>query len=313
VADPLRRRVRAKFLRAASITSGILPEWLARGGLEQAAWLSRFTRHEKRILENLTRAYKGELDAGELQRIASGVRRHSARIFYEWLRLSRGSELEGAWLDSVVRTDSSLQILDEAVANGRGALIVTAHIGNWELLAATLVRRGIRGAVVGLERKRDPGSIWLSDMRRAYGVETIPQHSHPRELMRVLEGGGSVGLVCDLEVRRLAGEFLPFFEVPALTMIAPAALARARRLPLIPVRCVLPEPGSDHYLLRVEEPIERDWSLPRREATSEHMQRVLGIFERWIRETPEQWAWHQARWQAKVGQIDALPLGAPRD
>ncbi len=308
--EPLRRRVRAKFLRAASTTAGVLPEWLALGGLESAAWLSRFTRFEARTQANLELAYGSELTPAQRARIASGVRKHSARIFYEWLRLYRGRELEASWIDSMVEVDDSIRILEEESARGRGALVVTGHLGNWELLAATLSRRGLRGGVVGLERKKDPASAWLIEMRKSYGVETIPQHTNPRALMRILQGGGVLGLLCDLEVKRLAGEFLPFFGRPALTMTAPAALARARQLPLIPVRCVLPSPGAKRYVLSVEAPLERNDSLPRDEATAEHMQRVNQVFERWIRETPEQWAWHQARWRTKPGELTATPLAS---
>lgn len=309
MSDPLRRRLRAACLGAASASSGLVPEWLARGGLRGASWLSRFSQFEERTRANLELAYGATLSEAEKERIAAGVRAHASRQFYEWLRMARGA-CERAWMEDLVEVDDSIAILEEEVAKERGVLVVTAHLGNWELLAATLVRRGMRGAVVGLERRRDPSSAWLMDMRRAHGVETIPQHTSPRALVRVLEDEGVLGLLCDLEVRRLAGEFLPFFGHPALTMTAPAALARTRRLPLVPVRCVLPTPDARRYVLSVEPPLPRDRTLGRREATLDHMGRVNQIFERWIRETPEQWAWHQPRWRTQPGEWRALPLGA---
>ena len=139
-------------------------------------------------------------------------------------------------------------------------------------------------------------------------METIPQHSHPRQLVRALEGGRVLGVLCDLEVRRLAGEFLPFFGRPALTMTAPAALARARRVPLVPVRCVLPEPGAPRYRVLFEPPLEYDLQRPRREATRSLMLQVNELFEGWIREDPEQWAWHQQRWRTAPGGVTTTPL-----
>ncbi|MFT7487436.1 MAG: KDO2-lipid IV(A) lauroyltransferase, partial [Candidatus Paceibacteria bacterium] len=130
----------------------------------------------------------------------------------------------------------------------------------------------------------------------------------PRALLRVLQKGQLLGLLCDLEVKRLAGEHLPFFGKPALTMTAPAALARARKLPLIPVRCVLPYEGAPRYLLQVEEPIHFPAHLPKKEANSVLMTRVNQVFEGWIRETPEQWAWHQHRWRTGPGELDGVPL-----
>jgi lauroyl/myristoyl acyltransferase len=76
-------------------------------------------------------------------------------------------------------------------------------------------------------------------------------------------------------------------------MSAPAALARAAKLPLVPVRCVA---RGKRYLLSAEQPLELDAALDRKAATLDLLARMNATFERWIRETPEQWAWHQKRW-----------------
>jgi KDO2-lipid IV(A) lauroyltransferase len=310
--EPLRRRLRARALGLASRASGLVPRGLALGGLEGVAWLSRFSTFEERTRANLELALGDELSPAELARVAGGVRRHTARLAYEWLRLASVEDDRAlhAFLDRTVTVDDTIERLERVLTAGRGAILVTAHLGNWELLAAAVRRRGISGAVVGLEKRRDPAAQWLVDLRRRYGVPTIPQHSHPRELVRVLESGGVLGLLCDLEVRRLAGEFLPFFGRPALTMTAPAALARARRVPLVPARCVLPAAGVERYRVSFEEPLEFDFHLPRREATRELMGRVNAVFEGWIREHPEQWAWHQHRWRTRPGELRAVPLHA---
>lgn len=308
--EPLRRRLRARALGLASRASGVVPRPAALGGLQGLAWLSRFTRFEERTRRNLELALGDERSEEELARIAAGVRTHTARLAYEWLRLAsmRDEDELHHFLDGTVEVDGSIAMLEQVLDGGRGALLVTAHLGNWELLAAAVRRQGIEGAVVGLEKHRDPTARWLVDLRRRYGVETIPQHSHPRQLVRALEGGRVLGVLCDLEVRRLAGEFLPFFGRPALTMTAPAALARARRVPLVPVRCVLPEPGAPRYRVLFEPPLEYDLQIPRREATRSLMLRVNELFEGWIRETPEQWAWHQHRWRTAPGGVTATPL-----
>jgi len=309
--EPLRRRLRGRLVRLASATSVALPRPVVLGGLQGAAWLSRFSGFEQTTRANLELALGDELEEEELRRIAAGVRRHTARIAYEWLQLASIGGRRERWLREHVDVDDSISVLREELARGRGALVVTAHIGNWELLAATLARLGFGGAVVGLEKRKDPTAAWLVEMRRSYGAETIPQHSHPRALVRVLERGEVLGMLCDLEARRLAGEFVPFFGKPALTMSAPAALARSRRVRLVPARCVLPREGAPHYRLSVEEPLAYDFARPRAEATRELLTRLNAVFEGWIRETPDQWAWHQPRWRARPGELEASPA-APR-
>ena len=115
-------------------------------------------------------------------------------------------------------------------------------------------------------------------------------------------------------MRRLDGTFLPFLGRPALTMTAPAALARAARVPLLPVRCAL-EGGSieerlasRRYLLRVDEPLSLDAELAPREARDELLRSLNDCFGRWIREAPEQWSWHQPRWRTAPGEYQTRPI-----
>jgi KDO2-lipid IV(A) lauroyltransferase len=222
----LRRRLRARALGALVHAGGFVPSRLVRGTLTAASPIARFTRYERRTLANLELALGHETDEAERRRIASGVRRHAARLFAEWLKLARGGD--GTWIDRAVTLDPSIEVLRRELARGRGALIVTAHLGNWELLCARLRRLGLDGAVVGYERPRDESARWLAAMRRAYGVQTLSQQTSAREILRVLQGGLVVGLLADLEDRRIDGEFLPFFGVPALTMTAVAAADRRR-------------------------------------------------------------------------------------
>jgi len=285
--EKLRRRVRARALRALVQARILLPAPLVGGALAAISPLARFSRYERRTRANLELALGADTTASERARIAVGVRRHSARLFADWLRLARSGAPgtrdahRGKWIESAVRLDDSVKILERELGRGRGALIVTAHIGNWELLCARLRRMGLEGAVVGLRRARDPSSAWLEEMRRTYGVAT-------------LQRGHVVGLLADLLAPRIDGAVVSFFGIPTRTMTAPAALARAARLPLVPVRCVR-EGGA--YVLRVEEPLHFDAGLPRREATIELTTRLNATFERWIREHPAQWAWHQSRWR----------------
>ena len=323
MSEPLRRRMRAQLLRGLTRTGGWLPDPVLAatfGSLQRLAGRSRFARLARENLAHAAAALAPErapLDELERERILRAVFRHSARQLREWMQLARGAPPEGPgaargfWIDQAVRLDDSIDRLhaERERSGGRGVIIVTAHIGNWELLCARLRRLGLRGTVVGRRRPKDSSASWLIEMRRAYGVETLPQDSSPRTLLRSLRDGQTVGLLSDLEVRRLGGVFLPFLGRPALTMTAPAALARAHRAPLLPVRCTL-DPGAEHYTLRVEKPLWLDERLDRREATVDLCERLNRVFEGWICETPEQWAWHQPRWRTRPGSHAALPLAA---
>ena len=299
---PLRRRLRARGLRALVRASGWLPPSTVAGALASLAACGLPRRYRSALEDNVAAALPGlaALDPRAAARVSDTrafgreVARFAAEQASQWIRLARGARgARGGWVDDLVEIDASVERLDEVLAAGRGALVVTAHIGNWELLCARLARRGHEGAVVGRVRRKDPSHGWLMDMRRAYGVETIPQDASPREALGVLRRGGVLGLLTDLRVRQLDGVQRPLLGASALTMTAPAAFARAHGAPLVPVRCVRRGAG---YVLSAEEPLRLRTDLERVEATHDLLDRQNQLFGRWIAETPEQWAWHQRRW-----------------
>jgi len=325
VAEKLRRRLRARALAGIAGAAGRLPHAAVESALAALAPLARFSSFETMTQKNLELALGAEVPLAGRQRIAREVRQHTARLVADWVRLARSSPPSddsaahvphgadrGAWIEARVELDASVAHLEAELAKGRGALVVTAHLGNWELLAARVRRAGYRGVVVGYRRPNDSSAAWLASMRRAYGVETLAQQENPREILRALDRGLVVGLLADLEVRRLDGEFLPFFGVPALTMTAPAAIARARGSPLLPARCVFDAP-SNRYRLAFDAPLELDRSLERRAATLDLTERLNRTFEAWIRAAPGQWAWHQPRWRTRPGDHAPIPFHGRRE
>lgn len=305
--EPLRRRARAALIRGLVGGAGFVPTSALGATLRPIARAAFARRYATVVQDNLARALPGleALDAETAARLRADPEAFARRVAdftveqaLHWIRLARGAapgETSGAWVEDLVDIDDSIERLDEALAAGRGAIIVTAHIGDWELLCARLRRRGHRGAVVGRVRRRDSSHRWLVEMRRAYGVDTIAQDASPREPLRVLRDGGVLGLLTDLRVKRLAGRAVPFFGEPALTMTAPAAFARTHGAPLVPVRCVRLV-GANRYRLSVDPPLVLPDAPSRDAAEAELLAAQNRTFERWIAETPEQWAWHQRRW-----------------
>lgn len=301
--DPLRRRWRAGAVGALCALASRTPATLLRPGFAAAAAWARRGALGRTARANLELAYGNELAPAERERIARATFEHATRLAESWLRLSRGAPPEGArrargeWIDARVVVDPSIEILERELARGRGAIVVTAHIGDWELLCAALRRRGIHGSVVAHVKRRDPLARRWIDLRAGYGVPTLPQVGSARRALEVLERGETLGLLCDLEVRRLAGAFVPFFGHPAWTMTAPAALARLRGQPLVPARCVREPAGT--WRLSVDAPLEPRAELDRQAGTLELLARLNATYERWIRAAPEQWAWHQPRWRRR--------------
>lgn len=301
---PLRRRVRAKALTAVVRAGALVPTAAALPALRAASRLATGRRFAATIDANVAAAapWVAARAPEVAARLAGGrafhrdVADHVALQTSHWLRLARGAgpgERRGAWVDDLVRLDGTCERLDRALARGRGAIVVTAHIGDWELLCARLRRLGHHGAVVGRVRGNDPSHAWLVRMRRAYGTDTLPQDAPPRSMLRVLRGGGILGLLTDLRARRVDARPVPLMGVTVPTMTAAAAFTRASGASVVPMRCTRDPDGA--FTLRADEPLTLDPARPRREAEDALLTAQNDAFGRWILDAPEQWAWHQER------------------
>lgn len=307
---PLRRRLRARLIGGAVRGAGWLPPSGVEGLLRPVAAVG-IGRTRRGIIEaNVARAlpWFRTHAPGAAARLedAAAFRRDVARVVAaqtaQWIRLARGAARPaspaapdpGAWVDEQVELDPSVERLDEALAGGRGAIVVTAHLGSWDLLCARLARRGIPGAVVGRVRHDDPSHRWLVTMRAAYGVRTLPQDAPAREMLRVLKQGGVLGLLTDLRARRVHSVPADLFGQTVDCMTAAPAFARLARAPMVMMRCVQP-PGAAGLRLSAEPPMRVDPGADRDGETMRLLHAQNRVFERWIAETPEQWAWHQPR------------------
>src|SRR3989338_3266570 len=207
----------------------LLPLWLIR---LKGRWLGSVMyaclREQRRLtLEHLEIALGRERAPAERRRIAR-------RAFQRLVRI------EG------------LEHVEQALARGKGLIVVSAHFGNWELLAAYFGMRGLRGGVVARRLRYPEYEAWLKGMRRAKGVETFDRETSFKELVRRLKDNQCIGIMPDQDVDSVDGVFVEFFGRPAYTPTGPAALALLTGAALVPAYIVR-EDGRFH--LWVEPPM----------------------------------------------------------
>ncbi|MFO1501941.1 MAG: lysophospholipid acyltransferase family protein [Verrucomicrobiota bacterium] len=176
-----------------------------------------------------------------------------------------------------------------ARGKGRGVLLLTPHLGNWELGAPLLTRRGIPITVVTLDEP-DPA---LTDARRSsrakWGIETIVVGRNPFaavEIVRRLENGATVALLMDRPPAASAVE-VSLFGLPFMASRAPAELARASGCVLLPV--YLPWIGPGYRAEVLPEIVYRREALGSRSARAALTQTITGVFEPVIRQYLDQW------------------------
>jgi len=243
--------------------------------------------------ENLARAFGGERTARERRRLCRESFRHLGMTLVEActfffrppsVMLSR-VDVEG------------VDHLKAAAAQGRGVLLLTAHFGNWELLAAAHVRTGYPLSVVARPLDSPLLNRLVTRFREGGGVEVIPKRRAVRRVLEALRRGSMVGILLDQNTSRREGVFVPFFGELASTAKSLAALAFSSGAPVVPV-FIHREAGGRHRVV-VEPAVPPPATGDREQDIFTFTTAFAKIVESRIREWPEQWLWIHRRWKTR--------------
>ena len=189
-----------------------------------------------------------------------------------------------AWRTGEVTIEGGERLTD-ALAEGHGVLLWSAHLGNWELAAAALARSGLDVAALA-RAHADPGvERYFDARRRAAGVRVVGRCPQGREARRVLRAHGLLALLGDRRFG-VGGRAVPFFGTPARLPAAPIALARRTGATLVPGFVVRTAPGR--YRVQVEPPVTT--------ATGGALEALAAVLERYVRAHPEQWFVFEPVW-----------------
>lgn len=202
------------------------------------------------------------------------------------------------WVES-----EGLEIMDRALAEGRGLILVTGHIGNWELLAAFLALKSYPVTAIATPVKGAALNQENIDLRRRVGVETLLRDSAglAKAILRTLRAGRILGILMDQDTKG-KGVMAPFFGRPAFTPVGPAALAWRTGAPVV-TAFVHRSPQGRHQV-RVHEIILPDRGTASPEERTAWQQEATTLFnlaiEGEIRCRPDEWVWWHERWRRAV-------------
>lgn len=248
----------------------------------------------KRALANLNLAMP-ELDAPQKSRIVTGLADHLARNAIEYLHLAKLRDDA----DRIVITGANH--IEAARAAGRGAVLVTGHLGNWEAVRAACARLDWPPAIIYRRFNNPVIDDEAQRVMRAFNGPIL--HKGKRGtlgLLRHIRRGGAAVILCD---QRFSGApALPFFGIPAKTALAPAEIAMEYGAALLPVRGIR-RGRTSLFDVTIDAPLEPTSSET---AARDMMTEINRRLESWIRETPEQYFWLHNRWGNKRfgGQTD---------
>lgn len=260
-------------------------------GDRAGAFFFRLLRAPRRLaLEHLRLALGDELSPAARMRMARASFINIARSFCELAKIDEIREC----IDDYIEVEG-WENAEKVLSEGRGTVVVTGHIGNWELLAAYFALKGQRIGAIARRVYEPRLNKLIVDFRARQGVQTILRESPhaTRDILRVLKDRGLLAMVIDQDTRA-ASPSVPFFGRAARTPAAAAALAVRRRLPVLAVFIQRRAQGGHRITILPPFPVPDTGDLRSdiRELTALFNQAL----EEQIRKNPAEWAWWHRRW-----------------
>ena len=240
-----------------------------------------------------------ELSASAATAELNGMYRNLALNLLEILRMYGGATEE---LDKIMTIEGE-DIIRTALQNGRGAMILTAHLGNFDLLGMFASNRGYPLTIVSKKIKQATANrVWYA-LRERFGINVLFAHNAARGCLKALRANSLVGFMLDQNRPREQGVFVQFFGRPASTTPGLAVLASQAQAPVIPVFLTRRKDGTHHLriLPLIEPPPDRSPAT-----ILSYTQRYTSIIEDQIRAQPSQWIWIHRRWKAQPQPGDAI-------
>jgi KDO2-lipid IV(A) lauroyltransferase len=274
---------------------GALPRPLAiKAGQGIGALARAALPHLRRHAETNLRLALPELDERQRRRILRGTFRNLGRLLGEVSQFPRFNREN---ISSIV-VYQGLENYLEAQAQGRGVILLTGHIGAWEL---SVYAHSIYGYPMSFLARRVDNPLverLAEGYRTRYGNRSIDKRGSVREVMKTLKAGGVVGILADLNTSREEGVFCDFFGVPACSTAGVAALALRTGAVVLPGYIVWDESARIHRLC-FEPPIETISTGNQKEDVAANTARYTKALENVIRRYPDQWLWIHRRWRTR--------------
>lgn len=238
---------------------------------------------------NLTAAFP-ETPPREIEETVRKCYRHFGALLAEFARLPL---LKPENVPDLVAVEN-FNLLDEALKKGRGGVVVSGHLGNWELMGATFSVMGYPVNYVVTSQQNPRVEKLMDKLRESTGAKIIKRQEAVKGVLKALKKNELVAILADQDAHQ-AGVFVPFFRRLSSTPKGAATFALRAGSDLIFIESYRQDLNK---LKIIAELISRD-NLPdnREDAIIELTRRFTSRLEEAVRKHPEQWFWMHRRWK----------------
>jgi KDO2-lipid IV(A) lauroyltransferase len=245
----------------------------------------------KRVVEKQIAAAFPDLTDDSVQDLARQSYAHLGRTFVESALFDKLGK-QGV-LDIADEVDGWHHV-DQAMAQGKGIIFVTGHIGNWELAGAYVAARGVPVDAIARGMANPLTDAYVTRVREATGMVIVHDSEAVKRTPRSLRAGRGVAFIADQGVLGLASTYVPFFGRPAKTPRGAAVFALRFEVPVI-FLVALRKPNGRFRII-----VERIEST-RTANMDRDVDAIVATFtehlEKWVRVVPAQYFWQHRRWR----------------
>jgi Kdo2-lipid IVA lauroyltransferase/acyltransferase len=260
-------------------------------------------KHLRRVGErNLLIAFP-EKSAAERRRILRGCFDSLGRLLGVFCHFPRCSPDE---LRRLIQYDEAGDARFNAAMNrGRGMLLITAHLGAWELLPFYYSAIGYPFSFIVRPLENPLIDRWVQGVRTRFGNQALDKKLAGLSCLRILKKGGTLGILPDLNSLPQEGIFVPFFGKLGCTTLAVAAFALPTDATIFSVFAPW-NPVRKKYVLVAGPDLELVRTGDREHDLAINTARMASMFESVIRTYPDQWLWIHDRWHARPRPQDRV-------
>jgi len=242
---------------------------------------------------NLRLAFPEWTDARRIE-VERGMVRNLGWMAAEFARLPRYTRGN---IENYVVLDGHEKFL-EAQKRGRGVLVLTGHIGAWELSSYAHALYGYPLHYMARPIDNARVDALVNRYRCLSGNQPIFKNESARAMLKILKDGGTIGILADQNTLPAEGVFVDFFGTAACTTTGIARVALHTGAAVVPGYLVWDE-TLGKYRLRFEPAVELVRSEDAERDVVENTQRFTKMIEEIVRAYPEQWVWVHARWKIR--------------
>ncbi len=269
-----------------------------RAGYRIAAFASSlyafFAPADRKALNDNLKQLFPDYDESRLNSIASQIFINFGKYLVDFFRFSL---IDADYIKKYVKVEGRHH-LDYVLKQKKGAILTSAHIGNWELGGVALAALGFPLSVVALTHKQDNIDKFFTQQRLEKGVGVIPVGIAVRRCFKVLANNGAIALVSDRDYFDNGLE-VEFFGKKAIIPKGPALFSRRCQAPIVPVFMLRNK--DDTFTLKILEPIMPVNTHNEQEDLISVTERVIKTIESVVKENPEQWFVFKRFWE-KMGR-----------